>query len=835
MPDMTGLRPYRQSRRRVVSFKASLFHFIVMAVALMATWGTAQGQQINLVGFGDSLMAGYQLAPHESYPAQMEAALRKRGHDVAIANAGVSGDTTSGGLSRVDWSVPDGTDGVILELGANDALRGIPAEQSEKNLDNLLARLKDRNIPVLLMGMLAPPNMGGDYAEKFNPIYKKLADKYELPLYPFFLDGVVTVSALQLEDGMHPNGKGVAELVQRACSEPGMAAYRPLDAPTIARELSRLDGWTLSSDGRCITKTFMFASFPAAFAFMSECAQAAERLNHHPDWSNSYTRVEETMSARTVALALALTFVGTGLASAQTPNRIQQFKAWGAYSYKSGNSTVCYVLSVPTTKEPANVDHGDIFFIVSQRPGQNISYEPQAMVGYALQANSKITVTIDKKNFTMFTKDKAAWVENAAEEPALDGRMSVSEAFAPAAIKAPLVANPDLFSAKPSLIGLTRETMSQALKEKGVPDKQVRMRVSQLWHWLYIRGVSDFDAMTNVAKDMREMLKTHFTIARPEIVEEQVSNDGTRKWLLRFPPRGAGRPVEVETVYIPEEGRGTLCISSQVGCSLTCSFCHTGTQRLVRNLTAEEILGQLLLARDRLGDFPGADTPPGAFVPTGERKVTNIVMMGMGEPLYNFESVKTALLIATDGDGLSLSKRRVTLSTSGVVPEIYRTGEEIGVMLAISLHAVRDELRDMLVPINKKYPLKELLDACRAYPSLSNARRITFEYVMLKDVNDSLEDAKLLVQLLKGIPAKINLIPFNPWPGTNYQCSDWATIEKFADFINQAGYASPIRTPRGRDILAACGQLKSESERMRKTERLAFEAMMIAGHGEDDD
>ena len=412
--------------------------------------------------------------------------------------------------------------------------------------------------------------------------------------------------------------------------------------------------------------------------------------------------------------------------------------------------------------------------------------------------------------------------------------MSVSEAVLDPAVKAPLVARPELQAAKPSLIGLTREEMASALKDKGVPEKQVRMRVSQLWHWLYIRGVSDFDAMTNVAKDMRQMLKTHFTIARPEVVEEQISNDGTRKWLLRFPPRGAGRPVEVETVYIPEEGRGTLCISSQVGCSLTCSFCHTGTQRLVRNLTAEEILAQLLLARDRLGDFPDRDVPQGAMIPSSDRKVTNIVMMGMGEPLYNFEAVKTALLIATDGDGLSLSKRRVTLSTSGVVPEIYRTGEEIGVMLAISLHAVRDELRDMLVPINKKYPLKELMEACRAYPGLSNARRITFEYVMLKDVNDSLEDAKELVKLLKGVPAKINLIPSNPWPGTNYQCSDWATIEKFADFINQAGYASPIRTPRGRDILAACGQLKSESERMRKTERLAFEAMMIAGHGEDD-
>ncbi|MBW8446010.1 MAG: 23S rRNA (adenine(2503)-C(2))-methyltransferase RlmN [Arenimonas sp.] len=386
----------------------------------------------------------------------------------------------------------------------------------------------------------------------------------------------------------------------------------------------------------------------------------------------------------------------------------------------------------------------------------------------------------------------------------------------------------------PTLIGASREELGAMLRDKGVPERQIKMRVAQLWNWLYVRGVSDFDAMANVSKDMREMLKANFTIARPEIVEEQVSNDGTRKWLLRYPPRGAGRPVEVETVYIPEEGRGTLCISSQVGCTLTCSFCHTGTQRLVRNLTAEEILSQLLLARDRLGDFPDRDVPQGAMIPSSDRKITNVVMMGMGEPLYNFEEVKKALLIATDGDGLSLSKRRVTLSTSGVVPEIYRTGEEIGVMLAISLHAVRDELRDMLVPINKKYPLKELIEACRAYPGLSNARRITFEYVMLKDVNDSLEDAKGLIQLLKGVPAKINLIPFNPWPGTNYQCSDWEQIEKFADFINQAGYASPIRTPRGRDILAACGQLKSESERMRKTDRLAFEAMMIVGHGEDD-
>ena len=376
----------------------------------------------------------------------------------------------------------------------------------------------------------------------------------------------------------------------------------------------------------------------------------------------------------------------------------------------------------------------------------------------------------------------------------------------------------------PNLIGMTRDQLRAVLIAHGTPEKQAKMREGQIWQWLYHWGVREFTAMTNLSKDYRAFLDRTFQIKLPEIVTKQVSADGTRKYLLRI---DGGH--EVETVYIPEEGRGTLCISSQVGCTLTCSFCHTGTQKLVRNLTAAEIVGQVMVARDDLGDWNQPGEPK-----REERLVSNIVLMGMGEPLYNFESVKTALLIATDGDGLSLSKRRVTLSTSGVVPEIYRTGTEIGVMLAISLHAVRDELRDMLVPINKKYPLKELLEACRQYPSLSNARRITFEYVMLKDVNDSLEDAKLLTQMLKGIPAKINLIPFNPWPGTNYQCSDWETITKFADFINQAGYASPIRTPRGRDILAACGQLKSESERMRKTERLAFEAMMIAGHGEDD-
>ncbi|MCM5554216.1 23S rRNA (adenine(2503)-C(2))-methyltransferase RlmN [Pleomorphomonas sp. NRK KF1] len=407
----------------------------------------------------------------------------------------------------------------------------------------------------------------------------------------------------------------------------------------------------------------------------------------------------------------------------------------------------------------------------------------------------------------------------------------------------PVAASPAAAPEKPSLVGMTRIEMAKALLAIGVEERQLRMRVTQLWHWIYVRGVREFSAMTNVAKDLRARLDAAYVVGRPEIVAEQVSADGTRKWLLRFPSRGAGKPVEVETVYIPEEGRGTLCVSSQVGCTLNCAFCHTGTQMLVRNLTAEEIVAQVLVARDRLGDYPDAAPNAEAAVPSEGRLVSNVVMMGMGEPLYNFDAVKQALHIIMDGDGLSLSKRRVTLSTSGMVPNIARTGDEIGCMLAISLHAVRDDLRNVLVPINKKYPLKELMDACRAYPGLSNARRITFEYVMLKGVNDSLQDARDLVKLLKGIPAKINLIPFNPWPGTVYECSDWETIEAFAQFVNDAGYASPIRTPRGRDIAAACGQLKSESERLRKTERLKLEmglteadlAMraMVAGHGED--
>jgi 23S rRNA (adenine2503-C2)-methyltransferase len=375
--------------------------------------------------------------------------------------------------------------------------------------------------------------------------------------------------------------------------------------------------------------------------------------------------------------------------------------------------------------------------------------------------------------------------------------------------------------ARPTLAGMTRDRLAAAVRAAGVPEKQVRMRVAQLWRWIYISGVTTFDAMTDVSKDLRAALAARYGLDRPEIVAEQVSIDGTRKWLLRLPKRGhEARAPEIECVYIPEEDRGTLCISSQVGCTLTCTFCHTGTQKLVRNLEVEEIVGQILLAKDRIGDWPGAAPPnDGALLPVGERKITNIVLMGMGEPLYNFDNVRDAMDVASDGEGLSMSKRRITLSTSGVVPEIGRWGEEAGTMLAISLHAVRDELRDVLVPINKKYPIAQLLDACRNYPGVSNPRRITFEYVMLKGVNDSLAEARELVRLLAGIPAKINLIPFNPWPGTEYECSDWAQIEKFAEVVNKAGYASPVRTPRGRDILAACGQLKSESQRLRASER----------------
>jgi 23S rRNA (adenine2503-C2)-methyltransferase len=382
---------------------------------------------------------------------------------------------------------------------------------------------------------------------------------------------------------------------------------------------------------------------------------------------------------------------------------------------------------------------------------------------------------------------------------------------------------------KPSLVGMTRAELAEKLGEIGVPERERKMRVQQLWHWLHFRGVTEFDRMTSVSKDLRGKLAQAFTLDRPEVVAEQVSNDGTRKWLLRLPSGLKGeRPHEVECVYIPETDRGTLCVSSQVGCTLNCSFCHTGTQRLVRNLTAAEIVGQIVVARDRLGDWPEMERAKGPGLPTeGERFVSNIVMMGMGEPLYNFEAVRDGLHVASDGEGISISKRRITLSTSGVVPNIRRAGEEIGTMLAISLHAVRDELRDELVPLNRKYPIAELLDACRNYPGVSNARRITYEYVMLKGVNDSLAEAKELVRLLKGIPAKINLIPFNPWPGTRYECSDWEQIEKFSEVVFNAGYASPVRTPRGRDILAACGQLKSETEKLSARERMALRAMAM--------
>ena len=357
--------------------------------------------------------------------------------------------------------------------------------------------------------------------------------------------------------------------------------------------------------------------------------------------------------------------------------------------------------------------------------------------------------------------------------------------------------------ARPSLIGLSRAELAERLADIGVLPSQRKMRVQQLWHWIYFRGAESFEEMTSISRETRAQLAAHFTVDRPQVVAEQVSSDGTRKWLLRLPSGDAvERPHEVECVYIPETDRGTLCISSQVGCTLNCSFCHTGTQRLVRNLTAGEIAGQVMLARDRLNDWADRES--------GGRLVTNVVMMGMGEPLYNFEAVRDALLIVADNEGIGISRRRITLSTSGVVPNIVRAGEEIGVMLAVSLHAVRDELRNELVPLNRKYPIAELLQACRDYPGSSNARRITFEYVMLK-----------------GIPVKINLIPFNPWPGTRYECSDWDQIEKFSEVIFNAGYASPVRTPRGRDILAACGQLKSATEKLSARERLALRAMTM--------
>ncbi|MCC6468924.1 MAG: 23S rRNA (adenine(2503)-C(2))-methyltransferase RlmN [Alphaproteobacteria bacterium] len=349
------------------------------------------------------------------------------------------------------------------------------------------------------------------------------------------------------------------------------------------------------------------------------------------------------------------------------------------------------------------------------------------------------------------------------------------------------------------LVGLSREQLGQAFAALGLPP----FRARQVWHWVYYRGEIDFEKMTTLSKDLRKVLAAEFAVTRPTVARGQKSLDGTQKWLLKMPDG-----QEVECVHIPEDDRGALCVSSQVGCTLTCRFCHTGTQRLVRNLAPGEIVGQVMHARDQLGEWPS---------PAEGRLLSNIVMMGMGEPLYNYDNVAQALKIVMDNEGIAISRRRITLSTAGVVPMIRRCGAELGVKLAISLHAVTDEIRDRIVPLNRKYPIAELLQACRDYPGATNARRITFEYIMLKDVNDSVADAKALVRLIQGIPAKVNLIPFNAWPGAPFECSTDRQIEKFARIVNDAGYASPVRTPRGRDILAACGQLKSDSVKQRRT------------------
>ena len=366
---------------------------------------------------------------------------------------------------------------------------------------------------------------------------------------------------------------------------------------------------------------------------------------------------------------------------------------------------------------------------------------------------------------------------------------------------------PAVAAATPNLAGLGREGLRLAMIAAGVEEKKARMRATQLWRWIYHYGVTDFAKMTDVAKELRALLGDRFVLERPPISASQLSVDGTRKWLVGYGPN-----VEAECVYIPDVGKaGALCVSSQVGCTLTCTFCHTGTQKLVRNLSAAEIVNQVMVARDTLGEWPTS---------TEDRLLTNIVFMGMGEPLYNLDNVVEAIETITDGEGISISKRRITVSTAGVAPKIPELGARTGAMLAISLHATNDDLRNELVPINRKYNLKELFDAIRQYPDLSNSKRVTFEYVMLKGVNDSLAEARDLVRLMKHVPAKINLIPFNPWPGTKYECSDWETIEAFAEVLNRAGYASPIRTPRGRDILAACGQLRSESVKEKASDRL---------------
>ena len=362
-----------------------------------------------------------------------------------------------------------------------------------------------------------------------------------------------------------------------------------------------------------------------------------------------------------------------------------------------------------------------------------------------------------------------------------------------------------------SLVGLTREEIKDSLIKFDIPDQQINMRVNQVWGWIYNKGVSSIDEMTTLSLGLREELKKHHNLNRPVISDEQTSEDGTKKWLLKF-----NDGSKIETVFIPDDERGTLCVSSQVGCTLNCTFCHTGTQRLVRNLSSQEIISQVVVAKDSLEEW--CEEP---------RKITNIVMMGMGEPLYNFEGVRDGILTMSDDAGLSISKRKITLSTSGIVPKIKMAGDEIGSMLAISLHATNNDLRDEIVPINKKYPIEELLEACRNYPGLSNSKRITFEYVMLKGVNDSEAEARDLVKLISGIPAKINLIPFNSWPGSSYECSDWDQIEKFGDIVNRGGYASPIRMPRGEDISAACGQLKSDTKKVRASEKYKKELAKI--------
>tara|TARA_B100000123_G_scaffold159449_1_gene117887 strand:- start:5643 stop:6764 length:1122 start_codon:yes stop_codon:yes gene_type:complete len=348
-----------------------------------------------------------------------------------------------------------------------------------------------------------------------------------------------------------------------------------------------------------------------------------------------------------------------------------------------------------------------------------------------------------------------------------------------------------------SLVGLNKNELSDILLSMGISEKKLNMRSNQIWNWIYVRGAKSIDEMTNLSKEFRQELSVKYDLTRPKITKNEISYDGTQKWLIKFPDNS-----EIETVFIPDGDRGTLCVSSQVGCTLNCTFCHTGTQKLVRNLTSQEIISQLIIAKDSLSEWN-----------KGKRDITNIVMMGMGEPLYNFDNVKNGINVFASDSGLSISKRRITLSTSGIVPRIADAGNEIGSMLAISLHATSNELRNELVPINKKYPLEELLDACKNYPRVKNSNRITFEYVMLKGINDSEAEARDLIQLISGIPSKINLIPFNPWPGAKYECSDWDQIEKFADIINRGGYASPIRIPRGRDISAACGQLKSETKK----------------------